>query len=584
MRQSVLGFREKRSAEPGLLQRLREIQDHSEDQSLSEEVLEAVAEDFGVSMGFVHGVVTFYSMLSESPRGRHIIRVCESPQCRLAGTSALVAGLKAEIGIDPGETTPDGEFTLEFSSCLGACAEAPVLQVGDTLYTQVSREDLPRILGEARGAERMSSRRHPPTLLGEPRRLLKDYDQLGSLEQAVSNGAYQGLRQALAGMTPNEVVSMVKDAGLRGRGGAGFPTARKWEFTRMATGEPRYIVCNADEGEPGTFKDRILLEGTPHRIIEGMIVAGYAVGALEGYIYIRGEYAEGIRQMKNALEEARRANYLGEGILDSSFSFDIYVHQGAGSYVCGEETSLLESMEGKRGFPRLRPPYPASAGLWGKPTVINNVETLANVPEIVREGVDAYRSVGMKASPGTKLYPLSGAVVNTGVVEAEMGITLRKLIFEFGGGMAPGSEFMTALVGGAAGVFLGEDMLDTPLEYDSLASRGAVLGSGAILVLDKTCHVAHLLWDILHFFCHEACGQCVPCRVGTVRLVEIMDRFLTGAGTQEDLDLMLDIAETMKQTSLCPLGQSPYPMLKSAMKYFQDSLLAGQKNAVRGRS
>ena len=584
MRQSVLGFREKRSAEPGLLQRLREIQDHSEDQSLSEEVLEAVAEDFGVSMGFVHGVVTFYSMLSESPRGRHIIRVCESPQCRLAGTSALVAGLKAEIGIDPGETTPDGEFTLEFSSCLGACAEAPVLQVADTLYTQVSREDLPRILGEARGAERMSSRRHPPTLLGEPRRLLKDYDQLGSLEQAVSNGAYQGLRQALAGMTPNEVVSMVKDAGLRGRGGAGFPTARKWEFTRMATGEPRYIVCNADEGEPGTFKDRILLEGTPHRIIEGMIVAGYAVGALEGYIYIRGEYAEGIRQMKNALEEARRANYLGEGILDSSFSFDIYVHQGAGSYVCGEETSLLESMEGKRGFPRLRPPYPASAGLWGKPTVINNVETLANVPEIVREGVDAYRSVGMKASPGTKLYPLSGAVVNTGVVEAEMGITLRKLIFEFGGGMAPGSEFMTALVGGAAGVFLGEDMLDTPLEYDSLASRGAVLGSGAILVLDKTCHVAHLLWDILHFFCHEACGQCVPCRVGTVRLVEIMGRFLTGAGTQEDLDLMLDIAETMKQTSLCPLGQSPYPMLKSAMKYFQDSLLAGQKNAVRGRS
>lgn len=584
MRQPVSSFRVERSAGPGLLQRLREIQDDSENQFLSETALESVAEEFGVSMGFVRGVVTFYSMLSENPRGRHIIRVCESPQCHLAGTGKLIAGIKTEIGIDPGQTTPDGEFTLELSSCLGACAEAPALQVDDAIYTQVKQEDLPRILAEVRGASRASSRRQSPSLLGEPRRLLKDYEQLGSLEEAVSRGVYQGLTHALAEMTPEEVVSAVKDAGLRGRGGAGFPTALKWEFTRKAPGEPKYVVCNADEGEPGTFKDRVLLEGTPHRVIEGMIIAGYAIGALEGYIYIRGEYAEAIKQVESALKEARQANYLGEHILDSSFSFDIHVHQGAGSYVCGEETSLLESMEGKRGIPRLRPPYPASMGLWGKPTVINNVETLANVPEIVREGVDVYRSVGLPASPGTKLYPLSGAVVHAGVVEAPMGATLRQLIFEIGGGVAQGKQFLAALVGGAAGVFLGEDMLDVPLEYDSLASHGAVLGSGAILVLDESCRVAPLLADILHFFRHESCGQCVPCRVGTVRLVEVMDRFLAGAGTEEDLDLMLDTAQTMKQTSLCPLGQSPYPMLKSALDYFRDQLLAEQTTGEEGRS
>jgi len=394
------------------------------------------------------------------------------------------------------------------------------------------------------------------------------------MKEGVPTGSYAGLRHALTELSPDEVLATIKESGLRGRGGAGFPTGRKWEFTRNASGEPKYIVCNADEGEPGTFKDRILLEETPHLIIEGLILAGYAVGATQGYIYIRGEFAESIKRMGEALAEARQEGYLGGNILGKDFSFDIEIHQGAGAYVCGEETSLLESIEGKRGFPRLRPPYPASAGLWGKPTVVNNVETLANVPLIISSGVKDYRSLGTQSSPGTKLYPLSGAVNNPGVVETEMGVTLRDLIFGFGGGMAEGTEFSVALVGGAAGVFLGKEMLDVPLEYDSLAERDAVLGSGAVLVLDKGCRISHLLFDILHFFAHESCGKCVPCRIGTARLVELMERFTEGMGTEKELDLMLKTARVMRETSLCPLGQSCYPMLQSALNYFRDDLLS----------
>ncbi|MEA3356697.1 MAG: NAD(P)H-dependent oxidoreductase subunit E [Candidatus Bipolaricaulota bacterium] len=563
---------QRRSAVSGLLKRLWEAQRDSGRHYLAREVLREIADDLGLGTGFVRGVASFYSMLSEKPRGQHIIRVCESPPCQLAGAKGLVEELSALLDIPPGGTTADGLFTLELSSCLGACAEAPAIEIDEALYTGVQKEQLPAILAEVKKSAWTGPRPSLVDVFGAPRRLLN-----GESSSTIQprDRDYAGLRYALGELSPDDVLDRVTESGLRGRGGAGFPTGRKWGFTRGAAGEPKYIVCNADEGEPGTFKDRVLMEFTPHQIIEGMILAGYAVGAEQGYIYIRGEYAEAIRRVNAAIEAARTAGYLGERILKAPFSFDIKVHQGAGAYVCGEETSLLESMEGKRGIPRLRPPYPATNGLWGRPTVINNVETLANVPFIIREGVKEFRRFGTPSSPGTKLYPLSGAVDRPGIVEAEMGTTLRALIFEHGEGMAEEKEFQAALVGGAAGVFLDEDGLDIPLEYDILAERDAVLGSGAVLVLDKGCEPTPLLEGILHFFAHESCGQCVPCRIGTTRLVELMSR-LKNTGTREDFKLMLRIAKNMRQTSLCPLGQSCYPLLKSAVEVFKEDIFAQQ--------
>jgi len=568
---------QRRSAVSGLLKRLREAQRDSGKQYLAREVLREIADGLGLSTGFVRGVASFYSMLSEKPRGQHIIRVCESPPCQLAGAKGLVEELRALLHIPPGGTTADGLFTLELSSCLGACAEPPVLEIDDSLYTGVKKEQLPAILAEVKKSAWTGPRPSPVDVFGAPRRLLNQYNGEGDSATQIRAGDYAGLRCALGELSPDDLLNRVTESGLRGRGGAGFPTGRKWGSTRSAAGQPKYIVCNADEGEPGTFKDRVLMELTPHQVIEGMILAGYAVGAEHGYIYIRGEYAEAIRRVNAAIEAARTAGYLGERILGAPFSFDIKVHQGAGAYVCGEETSLLESMEGKRGIPRLRPPYPATNGLWGRPTVINNVETLANVPFIIREGVKEFRRLGTGSSPGTKLYPLSGAVNRPGIVEAEMGTTLRALIFEHGEGMAEEKVFQAALVGGAAGVFLGEDGLDIPLEYDILAERDAVLGSGAVLVLDKGCEPAALLEGILHFFAHESCGQCVPCRIGTTRLVELMSR-LKNTGTEEDFKLLLRIAKNMRQTSLCPLGQSCYPLLRSALEVFKEKIFAGQGN------
>jgi len=570
------------SSSSTLLQRLNEVQARSKERYVSKEVLKEIADELEVSTAFARGVATFYSMLSKRPRGRHIVRVCESPPCRLAGGMDLVVSLQSLLGISAGETTADGMFTLEFSSCLGACDKAPALLLDDALYTQVAPEDLPRILDEARKLNWIGPKRTLSAVLGKPRYLLRGVGEVDVLEDAVARSAYQGLKRALTTMTPEEVTSCVKDSGLRGRGGAGFPTGRKWEFSWAASGEQKYLVCNADEGEPGTFKDRLLLEWTPHRVIEGMLIAGYAIQAVKGFLYIRGEYAAGIDTIEKALEQARHAGYLGKKIFGSSFSFDIEVVRGAGAYVCGEETSLIESLEGKRGFPRLRPPYPAAVGCWGKPTVINNVETLANVPEIVRDGVKAYRRLGTDASPGTKLYPLSGAVARAGVVEAEMGVTLRTLIDEHGGGMPEGRRFLAALVGGAAGVFFGEDMLNVPLEYDSLAAQGAVLGSGAVFVLDTDCNVSSLIRDILRFFAHESCGQCVPCRVGTTRLEELMETVARKKRPDREIDVMLETARWMQETSLCPLGQSCYPLLKSAVKVFQGGFFNSTSQKERG--
>ena len=394
-----------------------------------------------------------------------------------------------------------------------------------------------------------------------------------SIEEYIASDGFDGLTKAIFEMKPEDVIKVVKDSGLRGRGGAGFPTGLKWEFTYKIPSDEKYVICNADEGEPGTFKDRLILEGDPYRIVEAMTIAGYAVGAKKGYIYIRGEYKLSIDRMQKAIQTAKEYGLLGDNILDSNFSFDIEVRKGAGAYICGEETALIESLEGKRGVPRIKPPYPVSQGLRNKPTVVNNVETLANIPDIVRNGAEWFRQFGTEKCPGTKVYTILGDVINAGLIEVEMGTPLREIIFQYGGGIKDGKKFKCALVGGAAGAFLGEEMLDVKMDFENLKEYKAVLGSGAILVMNESACIVDMLKSILRFFEHESCGRCTPCRVGTKRLVEIINRFANLEGSEEDIDEMVNISLVMKDTSFCPLGQSVHLPVVSAIRYFKDEFI-----------
>lgn len=406
-----------------------------------------------------------------------------------------------------------------------------------------------------------------------------------SIEEYIASDGFEALSKALTEMTPEDVIKEIKESGLRGRGGAGFPTGLKWEFTFKAPGDEKYIVCNADEGEPGTFKDRLILEGDPYRIVEAMTIAGYAIGAKKGYIYIRGEYKLSIERMLKAISTAREYGLLGDNVLGTDFSFDIEVRKGAGAYICGEETALIESLEGKRGVPRIKPPYPVSQGLRNKPTVVNNVETLANVPEIIKNGAQWFKKFGTEKCPGTKVYTILGDVVNAGLIEVEMGTPLRDIVFQYGGGIKEGKKFKCALVGGAAGAFLGEEMLDVKMDFENLKEYKAVLGSGAILVMNETACIVDMLKSILRFFKHESCGRCTPCRVGTKRLVEIIERFAVLEGSEEDINEMLNISMIMKETSFCPLGQSVYLPVTSAIRYFKDEFILHFKDkyCISGR-
>jgi len=391
-----------------------------------------------------------------------------------------------------------------------------------------------------------------------------------SIEEYIAVGGYEALGKALLEMKPQGVIQEIKNSGLRGRGGAGFPTGLKWEFASKSKGTPKYLLCNADEGEPGTFKDRLILEGDPHKVIEGMVIAGYAIGAMKGYIYIRGEYELSIERIEKALSQAREYGFLGKDIFGTGFSFDIVVKKGAGAYICGEETALIESLEGKRGEPRFKPPYPTDAGLWGKPTVINNVETLANVPGIIQNGADWFRSFGTEKSPGTKVYAILGHIVNAGLIEVPMGITLREIIYGYGGGMRVGRAFKVAQVGGTAGALLGEDALDVPIDFDSLKPLNATLGSGAILIMDDSTCIVDVLSSVVSFFRRESCGKCAPCRVGVDKLYKLISNINTG--NLDVIDKMLEIAFYMQQTSFCALGQSPIMPIASAIKYFKDEI------------
>lgn len=395
-----------------------------------------------------------------------------------------------------------------------------------------------------------------------------------NIKEYIARDGYAALAKALTEMNPADVIEEMKKSGLKGRGGAGFPTGLKWEFTFKVDADQKYVLCNADEGEPGTFKDRLIMEGDPHSVLEGMAIAAYAVGANKGYIYIRGEYYESIRNIRKAIEDAYEYGLLGDNIMGTNFSFHVSVRLGAGAYICGEETALMESIEGKAGRPRLKPPYPPVSGLFGKPTVINNVETFANVAPIILKGADWFRSMGTESSPGTKVFTLVGNVVNRGLVEVPMGTTVRELIYVFGGGVEGGRKLKMVQTGGTAGTFIGPDKLDTPLDYDSFTKYGVSIGSGVILVVDDRSCAVDIAKNVLGFFAHESCGKCSPCREGTRVALQTFDRLSRGLAKKEEVEHLWTLADVMQQASLCGLGQSvPVPM-RSLLQNFNDEMEA----------
>ncbi len=534
---------------------------------LSEAVAGEIARSLHVPLADVHGVIEFYSLFYREPVGKRIIRVCTDPACALKGGDEVLRHVCAEHGIEPNQTTPDGATTIEPSPCLGLCEQAPAALLDDKAETDI---DL------ARNSYHLG--RPDSMVYGQVRWLTQN---CGSGTTALSKyGEYAALKKAL-GMKREDVVNEIKASGLVGRGGAAFPTGVKWEGAAKAEGSPKYVVCNADESEPGTFKDRILLLDDPHRTIEGMLVAAHAIGASKGYIYVRGEYPYILPVLERALGEARQAGYLGEQILGSALSFDIEIRLGAGAYICGEETALFESIEGKRGFPRVKPPFPTTHGLFGRPTVINNVETLCNVPLIISKGAAEYRRIGTEKSPGPKLFCVSGDVARPGLYEAPFGVTLRELLDMAGGPSASlgtnKRKLQAVLFGGAAGAFATSAHLDVKLTFEDLRGAGLPLGSGVVMVFDQRRDLRDVLRRLGHFFAHESCGKCYPCQMGTQRQKEILDRIADGKLMEGDLERLQDVGWTMTDASLCGLGQTAAGAVLSAIKLWPEVFKAGEK-------
>lgn len=480
----------------------------------------------------------------------------------------------------------DKQFELKYTGCHGFCEQGPIITVEPEgyFYCQVTDEHVPKLVDSLREGsvyedllykdpetqERVKTRDEVPFYKKQKRLVLKNCGRINpeNIEDYLKTGGYQTLDKVF-NMPPEAVIEEVKASGLRGRGGGGFPTGLKWAYAREARGDKKYLICNADEGDPGAFMDRSILEGDPHRVLEGMLIAGYAIGASEGFVYIRAEYPLAVKRLAMAIRQAREKGYLGNNILGSGFNFNIHISQGAGAFVCGEETALIASLQGNRGMPRPRPPFPATKGLWDRPTVVNNVETLANLPVILNMGAGAYASIGTKQSKGTKIFALTGKIKNTGLVEVPMGITLREIIFDIGGGIRNGKKFKAVQIGGPSGGCLGEEHLDLPIDYDSLIEAGAMMGSGGLVVMDEDTCMVELARFFLSFTRMEACGKCTPCREGNTRLLEILNRIVEGKGEPRDLDLLETLGRNIIDTSLCGLGQSaPNPVL-SALRYFR---------------
>jgi NADH-quinone oxidoreductase subunit F len=534
------------------------------------------------------------------------VLVCAGTGCVAGGSLDVFAEFKrliGEMGIDVDceldhEDSCAKGVKVAKSGCHGFCAQGPLVRIepADILYTHVKVADVEEIVKETllKGnvverltytnpmtGEKFAKEHEIPFYKKQLRRALANCGTIDpeSLEEYIAHEGYNGLGNALI-KTPEEVINDVLASGLRGRGGGGFPTGKKWQFTRIAEGDKKYIICNGDEGDPGAFMDRSVLEGDPHRVVEGMAIAGYAVGADEGYIYVRAEYPMAIKRLKIAIKEAEEAGLLGENILGTNFNFSLHIKEGAGAFVCGEETALIASIEGKRGMPNPKPPFPANKGLYGCPTVINNVETFANVPMILNKGVEYFRSVGVPNNPGTKTFALTGQVANTGLIEVPMGTTLREIVFDIGGGILGNRKYKAVQIGGPSGGCLTEDHLDIQLDFDSLKTVGAMIGSGGLVVMDEKTCIVEVARFFMNFTQNESCGKCVLCREGTKRMLEILEKIVNGKGTTEDLDLLTELGETIKDGSLCGLGKTaPNPVL-TTMKYFKEEYLHHVENKI----
>ncbi len=475
------------------------------------------------------------------------------------------------------------DVELKQTACIGMCYNEPMIEVsspdkGRTFYGKVTPDKIHRIVNEHLiGGDPVAELAIPEeeinNFLGKQKRIvLRNCGVIDpeSIDDCLAADGYKAIEKALSSMSPQEVIDEITESGLRGRGGAGFPTGVKWGFARKAAGTQKYIICNADEGDPGAFMDRSVLEGDPHSIIEGMLIAGYAIGASEGYIYCRAEYPLAIQRLEIALAEAREAGYLGEGIMGYNFDFDIKIRQGAGAFVCGEETALIASLEGRRGMPRFRPPFPANSGLWGKPTNINNVETLANIAWIILHGASAYNVYGTEKSKGTKVFALAGKIARGGLIEVPMGITIREIVFDIGGGTSTGLEFKAVQMGGPSGGVIPARLADTSVDYESVTKTGAIMGSGGMIVMDESSCMVDITRFFLNFTKDESCGKCTFCRIGIPRMLEILERISKGEGRGEDIEQLEELAQSVKRASLCALGgTAPNPVL-TTIRYFRD--------------
>lgn len=552
---------------------LEVLRDLDNEHKLTSDTINDTARALGIPGNRAYGIATFYSMLSLDER-KKVLRVCDGPVCWLKRATEVREAVEEAAILN-------GNYTVERSSCLGLCDRAPAALVEDEQAGPIAVPDAMQLCEGWRGTPTDYStpiegeKRVMTALIG-----IVDPD---SIESALEHGLYEGLKIGLQ-KEPVGVLAEVEASGLQGRGGAGFPVGRKWRFVASEKRTPRYIVCNADESEPLIFKDRVLIDTNPHQLIEGMTLGAYATGASEGYIYIRGEYEYQARRLERAIAQAEERNLLGENILGSGFSFKLHVHRGAGAYICGEETALLESLEGKRGEPRIRPPYPPVSGFRGQPTAVNNVESFCAVPHIIKNGAEWWRNLTDDPTPGTKVYMVLGHVRRPGLFEAPFGLTLRQIIEDYGGGMLPGSHFNFALCGGAAGTIIPPALMDSHIDYSSGPLKGVTrdikvmekrwtqvisMGAGSFLICDQSVSPVNFLRELLHFFAAESCGKCTPCRVGTWRSLEVLNELTSGQGKPNATDELKSIAEYMRDASFCGLGQSVCIPMLSALTHFE---------------
>ncbi len=517
------------------------------------------------------------------------VMICDGSGCSLEGAMDITNQMKNELK----NHRLENEIEIIKTGCLGLCELGPVVIIypEGTFYSKVTVKDVPEIVEEhllnGRIVKRLAifekledygvrSLNNVEFFKKQLRLTLENCGVIDpeNIDEYIARDGYKALEKVLTQMTPQDVINTVKKSGLRGRGGGGYPTGLKWETASQQVNDQKYIVCNADEGDPGAFMDRSVLEGDPHSVLEAMAIGGYAIGANTGFIYVRAEYPLAVKRLEIAIKQAREYGLLGKNIFGSGFNFDIEIRLGAGAFVCGEETALMNSIEGKRGMPNPKPPFPAVSGLWNKPTVINNVETFGNIPQIILKGAEWFASIGTEKSKGTKVFALGGKITNTGLVEVPMGITLREIIYDIGGGIPNAKKFKAVQTGGPSGGCITTENLDTPIDYDSLSALGSMMGSGGMIVLDEDNCMVDIARFYLDFVKDESCGKCAPCRIGTTRMLEILVKITEGKGTLEDLDTLEELCKQVKVASLCGLGQTaPNPVL-STMKYFRDEYLA----------